>query len=115
MTSRRAAAALLAVQGLAGVAGGVGFVVAALVRHPSDRGTAVLLGVLLALFGVAILLVARGVLSARGWARTPAYLVEFFALIVAWYQHATLPAVAVAIAVVAIAGVVALSRALPGL
>jgi hypothetical protein len=104
---------LIAVEGGAGVAGGLGFVVAALVRRPADRGTAVFLGALLAVFGAGTLLVARGVARERRWARTPAFLVEFFALIVAWYQHATLPAVAAAIAVVAIAAVVALAKAMP--
>jgi hypothetical protein len=113
MTSRRVAAALLALEGAAAVAGGIGFAVAALVRHPSDRGTAVLLGALLAMYGVAMLLVARGTLNARRWSRTPAYLIQFFALVVAWYQHATLPAVAAVIAAVAIAAVAALTKAFP--
>ena len=108
----RTAAALVGLEGAAGVATGIGFAVAALVGHPDDRGTAVLLGVLLALYGAGILLVARGVARGSRWARTPTYLVQFFGLVVAWYQRHTLPAVSVALAVVSVATIVALSLAI---
>jgi len=111
MDPARGAAALVALEGAAGVAAGAGFALTALVGHPDDRGTAVLLGVLLMLYGVGMLLVARGVFRARRWARTPAYLIQFFALIVAWNQRHSLPAVAAAVGVVALAAVAALSLA----
>jgi hypothetical protein len=107
---RSVAVALVAVEGVACVAAGIGFVVAALVGHPSDRGVAVFLGALLALYGAGVLLVARGLRRLRAWARTPAFLVQFFALVVAWYQRSTLPAVAAVVAVVAVAAAVALLR-----
>jgi hypothetical protein len=105
----RLAAAVVGVEGAACVAAGIGFVVAALVGHPSDRGTAVLLGVLLTLYGAGVVLVGRGLGLERAWARTPAFLVQFFALVVAWYQRDTLPAVTVVLAVVAVAALAALT------
>jgi hypothetical protein len=105
----RAAAALVGLEGAAACATGIGFAVAALVGHPDDRGTAVLLGGLLTLYGVGVLLVARGIARGSHWARTPAYLIQFFALVVAWYQRDTLPAVTVALGLVSVAAVVALS------
>jgi hypothetical protein len=105
------AAVVLGVEGVGGVAAGIGFVIAALVGHPHDRGTAVLLGVLLSLYGAAIVYVGRGVDRHRAWARTPAFLVQFFALVVAWYQRDSLPAVTAGLAVVAVVAIVALARA----
>ena len=107
----KAAAALVGLEGTAGVVTGLSFAIAALVGNPNDRGTAVLLGALLTLYGVGVLLVARGVARGSGWARTPAYLIQFFGLVVAWYQRHTLPVVTVALAVVSIAAVVTLSLA----
>jgi hypothetical protein len=109
MDPTRVAAAIVALEGAAGVVAGAGFAVTALAGHPDDRGTAVLLGVLLALYGVGMLLVARGVHRHRRWARTPAYLIQFFALVVAWYNRdSTIAAVSIALAVVALVAVVAL-------
>ena len=106
----RAAAGLVALEGAAAVVAGIGFALAALVGDPNDRGTAVLLGGLLTLYGVGILLVARGVGRGSRWARTPAFLIQFFALIVAWNQIDDLPAAAVPVGVVSIAAVIALVR-----
>src|SRR3954451_24713964 len=110
--SMRTAAGLVALEGAAAVVAGIGFAVAALVGHPNDRGTAVLLGGLLTLYGVGILLVARGVARGSRWARTPAFLVQFFALIVAWNQIDDLPAEDILVGLVSIATVVALSVAI---
>ena len=110
MSPSRIAASVVAVEGVGGVAAGVGFTVAALAGHPSDRGTAILLGVLLAGYGAAIVAVARGLDRDRRWARTPAFLTQFFALIVAWYQRDTLPAVTAVVGVVAVVAVLALAR-----
>lgn len=104
------AAVVIAVEGIAGVVTGLVFAIAALVGHPSDRATAVLLGVLLMLYGGAVVLVGRGIDRGRGWARTPAYLVQFFALVVAWYQRDTLPAVTAGLAIAAVAAIVTLAR-----
>jgi hypothetical protein len=111
MDARLAAAALVAVEGAATVVTGAAFAIAALVGHPEDRGTAVLLGVLLGAYGTGVLLVARGVGRARAWARTPAYLIQFFALVVAWYQRHTLWGVTLAVGLVALATVSALTVA----
>lgn len=111
MRRTRIAAAIVALEGVGAVVAGVAFTIAALVGHPSDRGTAVFLGLLLAVYGLAILAVARGVDRERHWARTPAYLTQFFALVVAWYQRGTLPAVTVIVGAVAVVAILLLARA----
>jgi uncharacterized membrane protein YhaH (DUF805 family) len=108
------AAVVVAVEGLGAVVAGVVFTVAALVGHPSDRGTAVFLGLLLTFYGAAIVAVARGIDRGRSWARTPAFLTQFFALVVVWYNRGSLPAVMAVVAVVAMFAVVALIRATRG-
>jgi hypothetical protein len=105
---RTVAAGALALEGAAGVAAGAGFAIAALVADPSDRTTTIVLGVLLALYGAAVLAVARGVWRHSAWARTPAFLVQFFGLVVAWYQRHTLVAVTVLLGAVSLVAVVAL-------
>jgi hypothetical protein len=108
---RLAAAALVALEGLAGVVAGAGFVIAALAGDPSNRGDAVVLGVLLLLCGAGVLAVGRGVLRSSDWARTPAFLVQFFGLVVAWNQRKTVPAMTVALGIVCVAAVAALVAA----
>jgi hypothetical protein len=103
------AAGLVALEGAAAAATGVGFAVAAIVGHPSDRATTVALGVLLILYGAGVLLVARGVWRNRGWARTPALLVQFFGLVVAWYQRDTLVGVTVVLGLVSVGALLALA------
>jgi hypothetical protein len=108
LAALRAAAALVAVEGAAAVVAAVGFAVAALTGHPSDRPTALTLAALLLVLGVGVLAVARGLLRGRPAAAAPAYLAQFFTLIVAWYQRHTLVAVTVVLAVVAVATLAAL-------
>ena len=103
------AAALVGVEGAAAALAGVGFGIAALTGHPSDRATALTLAVVLVVLGLGLLLVARGLLRQRPAAATPAYLAQFFAVIVAYYQRHTLPAVTIGLGVVVIATVVALT------
>ena len=110
MDYRRVAAALVATEGIAAIGAGVAFVGVALLGHPEDRPTAVVLGVLLAALGLGIAAVARGVFRDSGWARTPAYLTQFFGLVVAWYQRTTLVAVTVCLGVVCVAAVVSLAQ-----
>jgi lysylphosphatidylglycerol synthetase-like protein (DUF2156 family) len=93
---------LVAFEGVAAVVAGIGFTVGALAGHPDHRGVAVFLGLLLAAFGLGILVVARGVRRARRSARTPAFLVQFFALVLAWNQRSTLTVVAVLLAAFAV-------------
>jgi hypothetical protein len=107
----RIAAAIVALEGVGAVVAGVAFTIAALVGHPSDRGTAVFLGLLLIAYGAAIVVVARGVDRGRHWARTPAFLTQFFAFVVAWYNRHSLPAAMAIVAVTAVAAVVFLALA----
>jgi hypothetical protein len=107
----RIAALVVGLEGVGAAVAGIAFVVAALAGHPSDRATAVLLGILLTGYGAGIVAVARGIDRERYWARTPAFLTQFFALIVAWYQRGTLPAVTVVVGAIAVVAVVVLALA----
>ena len=111
MQRSRVAASIVALEGAGAVITGIGWTIAAVFGDPSDRATAVFLGLLLTVYGAAILAVARGIDRERHWARTPAFLTQFFALVVAWYQRDSLPAVTAIVGVVAIAAIVALARA----
>ena len=74
------AAALLALEGVALVLLGVVYGGAGVVGDPFDR-TATLLGAGLAvLVGVLLLVLARGISEVRGWARSPAVVVQLLAL-----------------------------------
>ena len=103
------AAGLVGLEALPCLAAGVGFFVAVGVGKPSDRGVAATLAVLLLVFGAGLVVDARGLWRARPAAQTPAYLAQFFALVVAWYQRHTLPAVSAIAVVLAVAVVAALS------
>ena len=103
------AAALVGLEGAAAAIAGIGFGVAALAGHPSDRATAVALAAVLLVLGLGLLVVARGLARQRPAAATPAYLAQFFTLVVAYYQRHTLVAVTIALGLVAIATVVALA------
>ena len=103
------AAALVGLEGAAATVAGIGFGVAAVTGHPSDRATALTLAAVLLVLGLGLLLVARGLLRHRPAAATPAYLAQFFSLIVAYYQRDTLLAVTIVLALVALAIVVALA------
>jgi O-antigen/teichoic acid export membrane protein len=105
----RVAAAIVGVEGVAAIVAGIGFMVAALVGHPDDRGTSIFLGLLLSAYGVGIVLAARGFGRGRHWARTPAFLTQFFAFVVAWYNRHSLPAVMAIVAGTAAAAVVFLA------
>jgi len=103
------AAALVGVEALACVGAAVGFLVAVGVGKPSDRGVAATLAALLFVFGLGLTADARGLWRGRPPAQTPAYVAQFFALVVAWYQRHTLPAVTAVIVVLVVAVVAALS------
>jgi hypothetical protein len=107
--SRRVAAWLLAAEGVGAAATGVGFVVAAMAAHPHDRGTAALLGALLIVLGAACLATGRGLWRGHPRAGTPAYLVQFFAVVVGIGQLHTLPEAAAPMLAVALAATAALS------
>ena len=103
------AAGLVGVEALACVGAAVGFLVAVGVGKPSDRGVAATLAALLFVFGLGLAADARGLWRGRPPAQTPAYVAQFFALVVAWYQRHTLPAVTAVIVVLVVAVVAALS------
>jgi len=103
------AAGLVGVEALACLAAGVGFLVAVGVGKPADRGVAATLAALLVVFGVGLAMDARGLWRARPPAQTPAYLAQFFALVVAWYQRHTLPVVTALVVVLVVAVIAALS------
>lgn len=103
------AAALVALQALALAAWGFGELIRALTGHPHDRGTAVLLGVVVLIYGAGVALAARGVWRMRRWSQTPSYLVSFFAVVIGIGQFHTLPLVAVPLIVIGVASFVALS------
>jgi hypothetical protein len=105
----RAGAALVAVEGVAAGVAAIGFAVAAFTGHPADRATTLTLAAVLLVLAAGVVVVARALSRARPAAATPAYLAQFFTLVVAWYQRHTLLAVTVVLAVVAIATAAALS------
>ncbi len=74
------AAALLAVEGLALVLLGLVYGGAGVVGDPFDRTATLLEAALAVLAGVLVLLVARGIAEVRGWARSPAVVVQLLAL-----------------------------------
>jgi hypothetical protein len=103
------AAALVALQALALVAWGVGELIRSVTGHPHDRGTAVLLGVVVLIYGAGVALGARGVWRMRRWSQTPSYLVSFFAVVIGVGQFHTLPILAVPLILIGIGSFVALS------
>jgi hypothetical protein len=107
--SLQVAFGLVLLQALAlGVWGAVELV-RALVGHPNDRGTAVLLGVVVLIYAAGVALAARGLWQMRRWAQTPSYLVSFFAVVIGVGQVHTLPALMVPLIVIGVGAFVALS------
>jgi hypothetical protein len=90
--SLQVAAALVELQAAALAIWGAVELIRALVGHPHDRGTAILLGVVVLIYSAGVVLAGRGVWLARRWSQTPAYLVAFFAIVVGIGQLHTLPA-----------------------
>ena len=74
------AALLVAVEGLALLVLGLVYGGAGVVRDPFDRTATLLEAGLAVLAGVLVLLVARGLSEVRGWARSPAVVVQLLAL-----------------------------------
>jgi hypothetical protein len=107
--SLAAAAVLVAVQALAfGVYGAV-VLVRALVGHPNDRTTAVLLGVVVLICAVGVFMAAVGLWRMRRWSQAPTYMVQFFSIIIGMGQLATLPAMMVPLIAVGAATLVTVS------
>jgi hypothetical protein len=107
--SLRAAAALVALEA-AGL-GGYGLVeaVRALVGHPQDRGTALLLGVVILIYAAGVMTAALGLWRVRRWAQTPTYLVQFFSVVIGIGQLHTLPGLGIPLIIVAALALVAIS------
>ncbi len=74
------AAVVVAVEGLALCVLGLVYGVAGVLRDPFDRTATLLEAGLAVLAGVLLLLVARGLGEQRGWARSPAVVVQLLAL-----------------------------------
>jgi hypothetical protein len=104
------AAALVALQALALTAWGLGELIRSVSGHPHDRGTAVLLGVVVLIYGIGVGLAARGVWRVRRWAQTPSYMVSFFAVVIGVGQLHTLAIVAIPLLVIGVASFFALSQ-----
>jgi len=78
------AAALVALEGLALVVGGVCMLALGIGGDPGDRQQAVTGGVTLIVLALLPLLAARGLLGLRGWSRGPAVITQIMALPVAY-------------------------------
>ena len=74
------AALLVAVEGAALTVLGVGYAAAGIVGRPFDRTATLLEAGMAVLAGVLVLLVARGLGEVRGWARSPAVVVQLLAV-----------------------------------
>jgi hypothetical protein len=107
--SLAAAAALVLLQALSLASWGAVVLIRALVGHPHDRGTAVLLGTVSLAYAVGVALAARGVWRARRWSQAPSYLVSFFSVVIGLGQLHTVPGLAVPLIVVGAGSFIALS------
>ncbi|MDG9716596.1 hypothetical protein [Streptomyces sp. DH24] len=105
------AAALVGLEGLALLVGGVWMLVLGVTGHPSDRQQAVTGGITLMIISLLPLLAARGLLDRRSWSRGPAVVTQLMALPVAYNllraDSVAIPA-GIALAVVAVAALVLL-------
>jgi uncharacterized membrane protein (DUF2068 family) len=107
--SLQVAAALVALQALALAIWGAAELIRALVSDPNDRGTAILLGVVVLIYSGGVLVAARGLWLVRRWAQTPTYMVSFFAVVVGVGQLHTLPVLTVPLIIVGVGTFVAVS------
>lgn len=80
MKPLRRAAALVAVEGAALTVLGAGYGAAGLLADPFDRTATLLEAALAVTVGVLLLLVARGLAKAAGWARSPAVVMQLLSL-----------------------------------
>jgi hypothetical protein len=106
-----ASAVLVAVQGLAFAVYGAVELIRALVGHPHDKQTAVLLGVVVLVLSGGVFFAAYGLWRMRRWAQSPTYLVQFFSIIIGMGQIATLPALMVPLLIIGFATLVTVSLA----
>ncbi|HVS67514.1 MAG TPA: hypothetical protein VHE56_03095 [Mycobacteriales bacterium] len=102
-------AGLVALQAAAFATWGGVELVRALVGHPHDKNTAVLLGVVVLVLSAGVFTAAYGLWRVKRWAQSPTYLVQFFSVIIAMGQLTKLPALMVPLLVVGIGTLVAVS------
>jgi hypothetical protein len=79
-TSTRAAGLTVAVEGVALTVGGCVLLVLAATGRPHSRAVALFAGALALVGGLLLVLLARGLSSARRWARTPVLLLNLLAV-----------------------------------
>jgi hypothetical protein len=108
-TSLTVTAWLVAVQAAALAAWGAVELIRALAGHPHDRGTAVLLGIVVLIYAGGVFVAARGVWQVRRWAQTPTYLVQFFSIVIGIGQLKTLPGLMIPLIVIGLATLVSVS------
>ena len=80
------AAAIVGVEGLIGIGYGLYLLAETVFGTPREIGQAIAVGVTLTLFAAPIPLVARALAQARMWARTPAVMIQLFALWMAYFM-----------------------------
>jgi uncharacterized membrane protein (DUF2068 family) len=107
--SLQVAAALMAIEAVGLASFGLVEGVRALVGHPHDRGTALLLGVVILIYAAGVMTAALGLWRVRRWAQTPTYLVQFFSFVIGIGQLHTLPGIGIPLVLVAVAILVAVS------
>ncbi|HVV75247.1 MAG TPA: hypothetical protein VHC43_04360 [Mycobacteriales bacterium] len=104
-------AVLVALQAVAFATFGAVELIRALVGHPHDKQTAVLLGVVVLVLSVGVSAAAVGLWRMKRWAQAPTYLVQFFSIVIGGGQLTKLPAMMVPLIVVGAATLVFVSLA----
>jgi hypothetical protein len=102
-------AALVALQAAAFATWGAVELIRALVGHPNDKQTAVMLGVLVLIISGGVFFAAYGLWHMKRWAQAPTYLVQFFSVILAMGQLTKLPAMMIPLLIVGLSTLVAVS------
>lgn len=80
------AALIVAIQGLAVLALGLGLMADSVLGDPENRVGAILIGVLSGMGGAGLLLCAWGLRRRRRWSRSPALVWQLLMIPVGWYQ-----------------------------
>ena len=82
---RRLAAGLVLVEALAALGGAAVYLAELLTANATVTRNVVMLVLILAGLGIGLLLVSRGLLAGRRWARSPAVTWQILLIAVAWY------------------------------
>jgi hypothetical protein len=80
------AALIVAIQGAAMLALGLGLMADSVLGDPDNRVGAILIGVLAGMGGAGLLLCAWGLRRRRRWSRSPALVWQLLMIPVGWYQ-----------------------------